>query len=287
MTTLNTNVWNSAFDTAIMRVTVRNILDALVAVGLVQTADTGQVVPETLTKPASGQSAGYHIFRFNDAKQATAPVFIKVEYIVGGAGDFIALRIQVGTGTNGAGTLTGQLSTQTLLNVTGIGNLSGAHNSDFSGDGSRIAFVLFRNHGNSGCYWVCIERGKTADGADNDDIYFFCGVTYSTTSNQFSQCIPRTGAIPAQDARILTLMPIAQPTGLRGADLHVYPIYTHLQKILPPPTGAMLYFNPDLLQDTQITPSVYGVTRTYKAVGGNLHTVANGVATSRILIRWE
>lgn len=85
---------------------------ALAAVGLTQTADSGQINWLTVSRPGTNTAAGYEIWRFNDALQATAPIYIKVEYGTGGSTTRPQIWITVGTGTNGAGTITGQSSTR-------------------------------------------------------------------------------------------------------------------------------------------------------------------------------
>jgi hypothetical protein len=53
----------------------------LAAIGLVKTSDTGQIDWTTVLKPtSSGQIRGFEIWRFNDALQATKPVFIRLDY---------------------------------------------------------------------------------------------------------------------------------------------------------------------------------------------------------------
>lgn len=84
--------------------------DELAAAGLVKTADTGQLaVPVVAPRPTvSATAAGYWIFRFDDSLAGAAPIYIKVE--VGSAstaGLAPAIWITVGTGSNGAGTLSG------------------------------------------------------------------------------------------------------------------------------------------------------------------------------------
>ena len=54
--------------------------------------------------------AGYEIWRFNDAFQATKPVFIKIEYGVAAVVDRPSLRVTASSATNGAGTPSGQMS---------------------------------------------------------------------------------------------------------------------------------------------------------------------------------
>lgn len=84
----------------------------LTAVGLTQTADTGQINPATVALPGSANTiAGSQIWRFNDTLQATSPVFLKIEYGTGGAITTVPLIIlSIGQGSNGSGTLTGTVS---------------------------------------------------------------------------------------------------------------------------------------------------------------------------------
>ena len=80
--------------------------NALIAVGLVQTSDTGQISFASITTlPAAGILVGYGIYRFNDTMQSSAPLFLRVEYrtISNSRG---RLDIVVGSATDGAGNLT-------------------------------------------------------------------------------------------------------------------------------------------------------------------------------------
>ncbi len=84
------------------------------AAGLVKHTDTGQINWTTVTRPAANTAGGYEIWRFDDPLQATAPIFLKMEYGTGSAAANPQCWITVGTGSNGSGTLTGQTSTQTI-----------------------------------------------------------------------------------------------------------------------------------------------------------------------------
>ena len=86
---------------------------------LTKTADTGQVDWTTVTKPASNVYV-YEVYRFNDALQATAPVFLRVEY--GTASSNPIVRITVGSATDGAGNLRGM--TTAVMPSISTGNLS-------------------------------------------------------------------------------------------------------------------------------------------------------------------
>lgn len=82
--------------------------------GLVQTTETGQINWVTVTRPGAIAFAGYEIWRFDDTLQATSPVFIKIEYGTANNTTVPALRITVSSGTNGAGTSTGLVTTATV-----------------------------------------------------------------------------------------------------------------------------------------------------------------------------
>lgn len=96
------------------------ISTALSTVGLVQTADTGQVNWTTVVKPAGASTiAGYEVWRFNDAQQSGAPIFLKVEYGSAAAATSPRVTITVGQGSNGSGSLTGTVSTAQVWSANG------------------------------------------------------------------------------------------------------------------------------------------------------------------------
>src|SRR5688572_17990860 len=78
--------------------------DALTEKGLPKTADTGQI--NWLSPPAyngtGGTAMGYENRRFDDALQATAPIFIKIEYGTGASSTNKApgIWVTVGTGSD-------------------------------------------------------------------------------------------------------------------------------------------------------------------------------------------
>ena len=100
---------------------IEDLRQAILEVGLVQTADTGQfnAATFTTTDPGTNSTAAnamadvdaYMVFRFNDALQATHPIFIRISIIRGvgtsSTGHTPTSRIYVGTSTDGAGNITG------------------------------------------------------------------------------------------------------------------------------------------------------------------------------------
>lgn len=89
---------------ATFRAWAQGVHAQLLACGLVVTADTGQADLTTITAPVGGTGfPGYKMYRFDDAMQATKPIFIKVEFGAGSVAARLALAMTVGTLTNGAG----------------------------------------------------------------------------------------------------------------------------------------------------------------------------------------
>lgn len=114
---------------------------AFLGAGLTQTADTGQIDWVTVTRPTGANTtAGSEMWRFNDSLQATAPIFIKVDFRSGSnsSGNNVGVQIQVGTGSDGALSLTGLTS-----NVLGAHNMS---STAFSGTYNRV--------------WACYKEGS-------------------------------------------------------------------------------------------------------------------------------
>lgn len=86
---------------------------------LTQTADTGQINWTTVTRPGSLTAGGYEIWRLTDSLGVSAPVYLKVEYGTGSGTTTPMVWLTVGTGTNGAGTLTGSSTTRVVAGGNG------------------------------------------------------------------------------------------------------------------------------------------------------------------------
>lgn len=76
------------------------------SVGLVQTADTGQINWTTATRAGTNADAGFEIWRLSSSN-----LYFRINYGTGSSTATPRLSLQVGQGSNGSGTLTGQTST--------------------------------------------------------------------------------------------------------------------------------------------------------------------------------
>jgi hypothetical protein len=130
--------------------------NALQAAGFVKTADTGQINWATVVRPAINTSAGYEIYRFDDALQGTYPIFFKLEYGATTSATVAAMWLTVATGSNGAGTLIGQSTSR--VQCTAI--------SATASTTTAYATYICHKGGFGGVMWKCgaIATAPTAAG---------------------------------------------------------------------------------------------------------------------------
>jgi hypothetical protein len=263
------------------------VSDQIAAFGWVKTADTGQIDWTTITAPTTAsQARGYEVWRMADALQAQAPFFIKMEYGSGGYDKNSAgLWITVGTGTNGAGTITGQVSPRAQFGSMYDMGTAVPYRCVFSGDPGRLAFCLGVNRDDGNLYlWAVVERSKDAAGADTTEgvVRLTRGV-YGGVNSHF---LPYTGPIPPNETSFPCLAPVAS-TGVVGSDVVLYPVYPFNGDMKNPVRGCMGYFKADINSDTIFNASVYGLSQRFYAVGHWVEGPMLRVTGQGLALRWE
>jgi len=118
-----------------------SILSAQIGSILTRVPQTGDINWSTVTVPATSQFAGGEVYRFNDSLQATAPIFIKIEYGTGTGATASSLRITVGKSADGAGNIGGVLLAQTAV-ISFSGASTALSNCYISGGSSWFALSL-------------------------------------------------------------------------------------------------------------------------------------------------
>lgn len=274
---------------ATLRTNIINWKAGLEAVGLVQTSDTGQVNTATVTKPASGnQVAGYLIHRFNDSLQSGAgslPVFIRTQFGTGSTSSQLSINVQIGTGTNGAGTLTGQVSAGFYYSFA----TAAAENYYFSGEnGNRITVAGGLSNTTTNNLLLNIERLRDASGAATSG-----GITtlssvygYSSTTNKAQhQVLPPSGSIITQQWAPIWPEP-AQSWAINN-NLWFSPMFPLSLQLHQPTIGLLKYYNTDVTQNSTISIGVYGSTATYLALGPIYSSYISPSLNCGIAIRWQ
>lgn len=96
---------------------VKAVLDGANPTMFTQTADTGQINLATVVRPTANTKPDYFIYKFDDGL-GFAPLYIKFSFGVGSTQAIPNNSFTVGTGTDGAGNLTGTIVTPTLTSNT-------------------------------------------------------------------------------------------------------------------------------------------------------------------------
>ncbi len=160
-TTAKLNAWALALSTAIK------------AVGLTQTADTGQVTWGAIAHPgATNTKVGYEVYRFNDSIQSASPIYFRLDYGTGSAtsGANPCTWLTVGTGSDGAGNITGTAAGMAVAQAntaatasTNTATTVGASYSTTAGALTILAGQYTASGGTSGA-WVI---GRSCDTSGN------------------------------------------------------------------------------------------------------------------------
>jgi hypothetical protein len=258
------------------------------SMGLVQTADTGQINWGTVTKPAAINTvAGYEIWRFNDALQSTYPIFVKIEYGTGASAANAGLWISASSGTNGAGTLTGITTTRTQV-VCATATAT-AINHYWCGDTNRLGVaVLGTTAATSMGAWI--ERTLDASGAVTSE---GLTVVYRASSAWSQQAWNyTTGPYTAAEASLAAMGPSVAPWGVYGTQLSIYPVYHSKGIFMNPGMNVLVFDASSVGQSSIITFTMYGASHTFltletpefgTAGRGGFSSAANATA----MMRWE
>jgi hypothetical protein len=275
----------------------QGIATALVACGLVKTGDTGQQNNATVTRPGTTNTAsGYEIYRFDDTLQSTKPIYIKVEYGTGGATDRPSLWITVGTGTNGAGTLSGNVGTrrQNAQNSSKTASTtlplyaSGAMTST----DARVTLAFSVDtaaNGNAGMFHV--ERTLDSSGSPTSDGFctFMWGTAAGSPGSQW-QMIPNTGSVPSANTTTCPALDVGATGGneVFGGNTAMCPMLGILGKISE--HSLLVYRDADLGALGSATVTIHGASHTFMPLGvavRNSGFTPNANSNTAIAMRWE
>ena len=251
--------------------------------GMVQTGDTGQTANGSFAAATTtSQVLGYQIWRFADTLQATAPVFVKIELGSGSAAANPSIWVTIGTGTDGAGAITGVLLARTQFTTTGT---SSASTSYFSSSTNRFGFWLAAIGVNNALH-ISLERSKTNVGVDSSDGLIFRALTGNTT--RFMQYLPFSRA--ARAAQAYASIPAGGAMGSLALGtavglLPVYPLDTTGTQF--PGLNLLSYYDADLTQFNPILTTIYGSAHTYLPLGGVSPVAITAWSSSVFAILYE
>lgn len=257
------------------RAWVQFVDDVFVASGgWVNTADTGQMTISTSLHPTIANTiVGYRIYRMADALQATAPLFVKCSYgSSAAAANSPQVTIALGTGTDGAGNITGSLAT---LAVTSGLNGTNASTSYGSADTNRCQFMLFVRNAATDSFLFSVERTKDATtGADTADGFLISWQdTTPGTVSIYLNALP--GAQPPAE-RWCVVLSNANPSTFGSNTGIGFPL--HFKGFVQPVgLGIIVVNKSDFLAAAQPSVSVYGTNHTYQLADSDANAMSVGI----------
>lgn len=230
-----------------------------------------------------------------DALQTGATAYYaKLEYGNGTTSSGVGtpqMRVTLGMGTNGAGTLTGLTTAATVCPVNGAGVATTVWECNFSGDTDRISIMLWRNGSSANlCIWG-IERTKDTTGANSSDgvtIFSAAGTAAGTTrqqtilfgvsaGNQYSRWLEVPRFISAS----------AVGSDVFGNSVPISPLFPCYGKIGNPVTIFCTISAGDIVEGTIGSCTLYGGTRTYLFTKAGQVSGTPIVASTAIGMRWD
>lgn len=250
---------------------------SLQTVGLVQTADTGQINWTTATRPTvANTTAGYEIYRFNDSLQGTAPIFLKLEYGTSSNTSNPQLWLTVGTGSDGAGTITGTVVPRTICATTpGAPSTSTPYPSYICMIGGQLMVCSKTGAGssgsNSGMFWH-VGRSTDDTGADTADgvvvYYKTSSITYQSAQfRYFAAAATITAAGTSSSGGPYCMIPAALTSSLVGADIQAFKHYAAFPFVRPV-VGLVTVLTAEVPAGNTISVAAVGSTpRTYISIG--------------------
>jgi len=273
-----------ASDDATFRLWGKGLSDALAAAGLTKLSageSSGQIDWTSVARPAINTMAGYEMWRFSDTLQATAPVFLKVEYGIAGTAGYISVQLTVAFAHNGAGTLTGFTSTPTTIYVAANGGATiYAHKA--SGSTNRIVVFEGFQGGSTFTFGFGVERTHDASGNDTPEGVFV--VTWRSTTPNLMLVTYATGLLTTE-ATASALLP-SVGSGSIGTITSFYPIFMARGPFLSPSLNFGYMFTGNLTVGLRVNVSLLGATRVFFPCSSTWTTRGN-VSGTTLMIRDE
>lgn len=254
--------------------------------GLVQTSDSGQIdISERTSLLGAGQDYGYLIYRFNDSEKNENPIFIKFTLYVGQFGGstytIATMAVEIGSSTNGAGTIIGSKISRFNYYNSGAGSIrefiSSTPSFAIHSEG-RFAIALgvgsYKNTLSNGRFfcglYLDIQRFKSTDGVSAYKVIANSEAYYpSTPSANEAMVVKKTtlgGAFSLPWDRSLT--PYIGRTDAQSIDGYQIVQRTYYEApCLTVDPCLVMYANGVITNGDIFTAAVDGIERKYIALG--------------------
>lgn len=246
-----------------------DIFNEILAFGWVQTADTGQTDPGSVGVVPAG-SGNYAVFKTNDG---LPDVFLRLAFMQGPT-----LQVQIGTGSDGAGNLTGNV---TLATAQPSANSSGLHDVYLSGDAGRL-FIAINTENNGGHnLFLTVERSHDGTGADTGD--FATLIYYGWGSGTGQHSITFAGASSVLQSRVVAPLPSSASWQLGGNTIVIPGVpFVPLGNAQPMKDVLIYAATTDYTPNTLATIPIFGANHQYVVTAAD-----NGLGSHLLMGRYE
>lgn len=249
--------------------------------GWVNTSDTGQVNLTTMNRQGANVSAGYKVYRMNDALQSTVPVFVKIEFGAGNSTANPSIWLTIGTGSDGAGNITGTLQARLQLSCTANSTTGTAAYGSVSTN--RIGVGAFLGATTNATLAFFIERTKDAAGADTNTGILFGYVVGGVSKTQY---LPFAGTIPTAETCFQALLSTNNPSAVDN-NLGIGVVSYFYGTAQNPSVNNVVVNSNDFADYASFAVTIYSTSYTFQHLGSNLTTAANGRSGTRLCMLYQ
>lgn len=269
---------------AAFRLWGKGLSDALTAVGVIKTGDTGQINWTTVTHPTvAGAYQGYEIRVLSTP--SGFPVYIKIEFgCTSGSVNAPAIRVTVGSGSDGAGTINGSVASAVSISCL---QSAVTYNCYVSGDTSRMSFGMFLTDTSNVGMTCAVGRRKDSAGNDLD---YGVNITAAWLTGRSQQYLPKPSLGSAYPSAAMTsLQSLCPPsgTGSYNGDTGAFPVFFNLGAPENPDMGLCIYCVGDYATGAVVPVTMYGQTYNFITMGAGISPTANGNGNARVAVRYQ
>lgn len=303
MSTQNINVVWQATTTAKHWAWVKAVSDALTAVGLTKTSDTGQtvltgstlVLPVSVPSGTAGFGSGALQYEIRQMASSGKPtIYMKIKYGIynatgAAAGYWPYIEIQWGSATDGAGNLGGVVGPNSMASLDVSMSTAPPANPRpvfIASDGQNyLTFIVDPTvlYAPINCLFAaCLERTITAStGAYNSVGWAKINLTSYYTA--VYEIVNISGGITSSTTRVPQQTTDLFTSSGSGTAAYLFPVTVMTPAPQGPMLGAVGYYTTDIVVGSQFSATLYGSVRNYLAMGkncynsnyDNLHSSAN------------
>lgn len=275
-TTTFTTVLDHSTDAA-FRTWAAELITEFVTAGATQTSDTGQINTTTVTRASTNSDAGYAIFRNGDSS-----IFWKLYFGTGSNAAYPRIRIEVATGSNGSGTLTGQgngVITDCSTSSSSITSTTTPYTSYICVTNIAVSFLWKVNAPSSGYSYACVNVCRTVDSAGAVSSIGFSVITraVSTSGSPVSRTHRTAASAVSPASSSYFCLAAGNPTAsaLQNGDIQAYLWWHNAPEVLPN-VGGCCFVEAEVAPLTTVSVALVGaVSHTYLVGPGNDYGASN------------